>query len=183
MFVNIYVQPIYVFVVCTILGLLLWIIMNICYEDSKLIVFVNTSIAIAGVFVILFCTLIGREAGEHYLELTPLISLKKAKIQPEYYRTLLLNTILFIPFGLGLAGVLPKRYSLIRRCLIVIVAGLVLSVGIEATQYIFRLGEAEMDDVLANITGAVVASLALCIEQLIKKTYLALGKRATRRNE
>lgn len=73
-----------------------------------------------------------------------------------------LNILLFIPLG----------FLLGRKQAIAI--GLLLSAGIELTQFVFRLGVCELDDVLNNTIGAAIGSLLFKkfgkrIEQFIKK--------------
>lgn len=65
----------------------------------------------------------------------------------EYWGDIVLNFLLFIPLGF-LFG---------RKQTIVI--GLMFSVGIKLTQYVFRLGVCEVEDVLNNIIGTVVGCL------------------------
>ena len=69
------------------------------------------------------------------------------EIEMGYWNNIIQNILLFIPLGFLLGG---KRG---------VIAGLLLSIGIELTQYIFRLGYCELDDVLNNTIGAAIGSL------------------------
>ena len=69
------------------------------------------------------------------------------EIEMGYWNNIIQNILLFIPLGFLIGG---KRG---------IVAGALLSIGIELTQYIFRLGYCELDDVLNNTIGAAIGSL------------------------
>ena len=71
------------------------------------------------------------------------------EIEMGYWNNIIQNILLFIPLGFLIGG---KRG---------IVAGVLLSIGIELTQYIFRLGYCELDDVLNNTIGAAIGSLLL----------------------
>ena len=69
------------------------------------------------------------------------------EIEMGYWNNNIQNILLFIPLGFLIGG---KRG---------IIAGVLLSIGIELTQYIFRLGYCELDDVLNNTIGAAIGSL------------------------
>lgn len=96
------------------------------------------------------------------------------------YRELLMNVLLFVPFGLSLPFVMTSAHSgvwrgKIRYAVITVGIAVVLSVGIEAVQYFFSLGRCETDDVLSNLFGT---ALGVC-------SYLVqfIGKKATYDNE
>lgn len=69
------------------------------------------------------------------------------EIEMGYWNNIIQNILLFIPLGFFIGG---KRG---------IIAGLLLSIGIELTQYIAVLGYCELDDVLNNTIGAAIGSL------------------------
>ena len=69
------------------------------------------------------------------------------EIEMGYWNNIIQNILLFIPLGFLIGG---KRG---------IIAGVLLSIGIESIQFIFRLGYCELDDVLNNTIGAAIGSL------------------------
>ena len=69
------------------------------------------------------------------------------EIEMGYWNNIIQNILLFIPLGFLIGG---KRG---------IIAGVLLSIGIELTQYIAVLGYCELDDVLNNTVGAAIGSL------------------------
>ena len=69
------------------------------------------------------------------------------EIEMGYWNNIIQNILLFIPLGFLIGG---KRG---------IIAGVLLSIGIELTQYIAVLGYCEFDDVLNNTIGAAIGSL------------------------
>ena len=69
------------------------------------------------------------------------------EIEMGYWNNIIQNILLFIPLGFLIGG---KRG---------IIAGVLLSIGIELTQYIAVLGYCELDDVLNNTIGATIGSL------------------------
>lgn len=73
-----------------------------------------------------------------------------------FYSNLIGNILLFIPLPLILASVL--HVASIRKIMLVAVS---ISLFIEAVQYIFKLGVADIDDILLNVAGAVVGVLLM----------------------
>lgn len=69
------------------------------------------------------------------------------EIEMGYWNNIIQNILLFIPLGFLIGG---KRG---------IIAGVLLSIGIELTQYIAVLGYCELDDVLNNMIGAAIGAL------------------------
>jgi glycopeptide antibiotics resistance protein len=74
-----------------------------------------------------------------------------AKIQPEIYRALIMNMLLFIPLGMTFPFALPNRFK--NRVVVTIGSAAVISSLIEFVQFCFCLGLCETDDV--NTLGAV----------------------------
>lgn len=69
------------------------------------------------------------------------------EIEMGFWNNIIQNILLFIPLGFLIGG---KRG---------IVAGALLSIGIELTQYIAVLGYCELDDVLNNTIGTAIGAL------------------------
>ena len=69
------------------------------------------------------------------------------EIEMGYWNNIIQNILLFIPLGFLIGG---KRG---------VITGVLLSIGIESIQFIFRLGYCELDDVLNNTIGAAIGSL------------------------
>ncbi len=70
-----------------------------------------------------------------------------------------LNIILFIPIGFLLPMVLYQLKSVKMRAWQMGLVAMVISISIEATQYMLSIGEAETDDVITNTLGAVIGFL------------------------
>lgn len=64
-----------------------------------------------------------------------------------------LNVLMFIPFGYLIPASNP-RY--LRKWSFAMMGGLVTSTVIEGSQLLFRLGQSDVDDILANTLGAVI---------------------------
>ena len=106
--------------------------------------------------------------GNYELILTPFAALSAARQQPELYREMLMNVFLFFPLGLTLSNALPRRWNYRRRIGVTVLAGCLLSAGIECAQYRFALGLAETDDVLCNTLGALLGAASLLVAHAIE---------------
>lgn len=133
-------------------------------------VLLNTALACAAVFIILYATILNRTPGNYELILAPFASLTAARVQPELYRALLMNVFLFFPLGLTLSNALPRKWHRWGRIALTTFVGCILSVGIEYTQYRYALGMAEVDDVICNTLGAFIGSTSLLIARAIEKS-------------
>lgn len=75
-----------------------------------------------------------------------------------YFRQIVLNIVLFIPFGFTLSICLNccPKHSLRFLWLMVLFSGFILSVSVELLQYLTSRGYAAVDDVINNTLGAVI---------------------------
>lgn len=104
----------------------------------------------------------------NYAILKPIYSFELAKIQPEFYREMLMNIFLFVPLGLSLPYVLSIRqgkYVIIKS----IVIGLLLSIIIEYCQYYFCIGTCEVDDAIMNGIGVIIGCTSYLIISMMKE--------------
>ena len=132
-------------------------------------VLLNTALACAATFIILYATILNRTPGNYELILTPFAALSAARQQPELYRAILMNVFLFFPLGLTLSNSLPRKWHRWGRIILTTFVGCILSAGIEYTQYRYALGMAEVDDVICNTLGAFIGSTSLLIAPAIEK--------------
>ena len=133
-------------------------------------VLLNTALACAAVFIILYATILNRTPGNYELILAPFASLTAARVQPELYRALLMNVFLFFPLGLTLSNALPRKWHRWGKIALTTLVGCALSAGIEYAQYRCALGLAETDDVICNTLGAFIGSTSLLIARAIEKS-------------
>lgn len=86
---------------------------------------------------------------------TPFDDLQEAFVNrdPAMMQHFLLNVILFIPFGYLIPETNPKY---LRKWSFSMMGGLVASTIIEGCQMIFRLGQSDVDDIIANTFGAII---------------------------
>ena len=132
-------------------------------------VLLNTALACAAAFIILYATILTRSAGVPAVILTPFASLTAARQQPELYREMLMNVFLFFPLGLTLSNALPRKWHRWLRIILTTLVGCALSAGIEYAQYRYALGLAETDDVICNTLGAFLGAASLLAAHSIEK--------------
>ena len=120
----------------------------------------NLLLLAAAVLAIGRITVWSRTPGEYAVVLRPLAALQAARQEPELYREMLMNVILFYPLGLTLT-VLIGSWS--------IVVAFVLSFGIEVWQYVAGTGVAQGSDVLMNTLGCVVGAVPYFIRCVWRK--------------
>ena len=133
-------------------------------------VLLNTALACAAAFIILYATILTRTPGVSAVILAPFASLTSARVQPELYREMLMNVFLFFPLGLTLSNALPQKWHRWGRIILTTLVGCILSAGIEYAQYRYALGMAEVDDVICNTLGAFIGSTSLLIARAIEKS-------------
>ena len=132
-------------------------------------VLLNTALACAAAFIILYATILTRTPGVPAVILTPFASLTAARVQPELYREMLMNVFLLFPLGLTLSNALPRKWHRWGKIALTTLVGCILSAGIEYAQYRYALGMAEVDDVICNTLGAFLGSTSLLIAHAIEK--------------
>lgn len=133
-------------------------------------VLLNTALACAAAFIILYATILNRTPGNYELILTPFAALSAAHQQPELYREMLMNIFLFFPLGLTLSNALPQKWHRWLRIILTTLIGCILSAGIEYAQYRYALGLAETDDVICNTLGAFLGATSLLAAHAIEKS-------------
>lgn len=156
MFLFIYRQSLSNIVLIIILLILLWASFNHLLRRG--VRQINAVLFCLTVLAIIYITLLNRSPSEMEAVLQPFHSFIEARIQPELYRSMLMNLFLFVPFGLTLPYVLPQKGK--RGILLTILLAATFSAAIEISQYIFHLGRCETDDVLMNTAGAALGSMS-----------------------
>lgn len=132
-------------------------------------VLLNTALACAAAFIILYATILTRTPEIPEVILTPLATFIAARQQPELYREMLMNVFLFFPLGLTLSNALPRKWHRWGKIALTTLVGCALSAGIEYAQYRCALGLAETDDVICNTLGAFLGAVSLLAAHAIEK--------------
>ena len=169
---EIYRSPLVVVAAVAVVIIITWgTIGCVCTKHKKMSLgwkILNCIFSILGIFLIFECTLLERATSERELILLPFYSFYQAIEQPEYYRVMLMNVILFEPIGLTLPFALSERKC--KKFFWVIGLGFLISVCVEGIQYVFCIGRAEIDDVICNTFGCTIGTGAYLIYQ--KRTVL-----------
>lgn len=150
----VYVQSLEVIVKAIVAAVALWTLFACLLRKTRLWRWVNIPLCAAAVAGILYTTLVSRSVGDYSPRLIPFYSFYAAREQVEYYRSMLMNTALFVPLGLTLPFCIQGDKPARR----VVLYALILSLAIEALQFILRLGTLETDDVLCNALGAMIGA-------------------------
>lgn len=119
------------------------------------------------------------EGGWHTRKIYPLFySYKSAwlSFNTLEWRNLILNIAMFVPFGF----LLPMAFGFFRTFWKTYLAGFIVTLGIEMSQLVFRMGVVECDDIFNNLLGAMIGygvyAVVCLIADLIKKKKHPVGK-------
>lgn len=156
-FLRIYIQPLHRIIIGMIILVILWAAIGKNAGRRHRWKLFNAAVFVGIVAVILYMTVFTRGEDPQAPVLMPFHSFMEAKIQPELYRSMLMNIFLFEPIGLSLPNILPKNAHPVA---VTVVFALLLSIGIEVSQFYFHLGRCETDDVIMNTLGAAIGSAA-----------------------
>jgi glycopeptide antibiotics resistance protein len=158
----IYYQPISYVVVVGIIAIPIWTFVTCFvrkYIGVKANVWLNRVSVVIAIMAIMYCTLYGRKVWKsRMVELRPLYSFVNAKTQPDIYRSLIMNVILFLPFGMTLPFALPNGFK--NKVAITVGSAAVISIVVEFIQFCFGLGLCETDDVIMNTLGAAIGTVS-----------------------
>lgn len=160
--VDIYCLPIVILVLLTVIIIAVFLMLWLRFIKDKNKSFVSLLALLMSIFFVLAVTVLSRDFGSvRELSLTPFASWAEYfnGNNAEYLRTNIFNMLLFMPFGASIYALGYKKISL-KACLIITVAAsLVLSVSVEGAQFLLQCGEAETDDIIHNVLGAVFGVL------------------------
>lgn len=131
---------------------------------------------ILSIYLILHTTIIGRTNDINNVEIKPLQSLVNAIHQPEIYRTMLMNIILFVPFGVTLTTLFSNVYSTKKCIILLFIISIALSMTIESIQFYFHLGQSQTDDVLCNVLGGLLGSMTRPLSNIFNKFHITTKK-------
>ena len=104
----IYIQSLHRIVIFMILAAVLWGYLGNREQGSRRWRILNAAIFAGIAAVIFYMTVCARGEGTVEAVLVPFQSFREAREQPELYRSMLMNVLLFFPIGLSLPFVLGK---------------------------------------------------------------------------
>ncbi|MCB9460229.1 MAG: VanZ family protein [Anaerolineaceae bacterium] len=92
---------------------------------------------------------------------TPFLTIRRSLMYRQFnsVNLLIYNVLAFVPLGLMLPTIIWRRW----RWLLVPMIGLLVSVGLEAIQLVTTLGEADVDDVILNLSGTIMGYVLFAI--------------------
>lgn len=157
------VVPLIIVAAVIIWGLLMRVISGKYDKAAGLINRVMLFVSVSG---IIYITLARSGTHEREVYLMPFHILSEAAGETDFYRSMLMNLFLFVPFGLCAPFSLPEDMKTGKRLLTAFAAAVALSVFIELLQYLFYMGRCETDDVLCNAAGALAGFAAYIIYKL-----------------
>ena len=142
-FVNIYAARPWVVVILALAAVLIWGLLgrNVPRRVWKP---VCGAAALLATVLVLWLTVWNRTPSEEH------VFTWAAAYTNEFFREMFMNAVLYVPFGLAACGLIGPWGVL---------AGFVLSVGVEVWQYATGAGLAQGTDVLCNTLGAAVGML------------------------
>ena len=167
-----YVQPVNWMAAEILLFPVIWgIVSGVVLTKRKAERVTNSVLLIAALYIIFQYTVMNRiEDNRSSFLIVPFQLVREAVFQNrEIFRSLLLNVMLFEPFGATLVNLVPQRAAIWKRILVVCVTGMALSACVEACQYSHRLGNAEADDVICNTLGSFIGALSLPIQNICNR--------------
>lgn len=142
-FVNIYVARPWVVVILALAAVFIWCLLERIVPRRVWKPVCGVAALLATVLV-LWLTVWNRTPSEEH------VFTWAAAYTNEFFREMFMNAVLYVPFGLAACGLIGPWGVL---------AGFLLSVGVEVWQYATGAGLAQGTDVLCNTLGAAVGML------------------------
>lgn len=142
-FVNIYVARPWVVVILALAAVLIWGLLG-RIVPRRVWKPVCGAAALLATVLVLWLTVWNRTPSEEH------VFTWAAAYTNEFFREMFMNAVLYVPFGLAVCGLIGPWGVL---------AGFLLSAGVEGWQYATGAGLAQGTDVLCNTLGAAVGML------------------------
>ena len=159
---QIYAMPLFSAFILAVTFISIYAVLNALYSKSKWLKAISVIGFLVSLFGILYISVLSRGVGTFSVELRPFYSFVMAKKQPEMYRTVFMNVLLYVPFGVFLSYSISRKHKVIS-VIITVISALIISVCVEAIQYSYSLGRCEIDDVIFNTLGALWGALGICL--------------------
>ncbi len=160
MLTKIYALPLFVAFILAVIFISFYAVINALHSKSKWVKVISIIGVMLSITSIFYITVYKRDIGDFALELRPFYSFVMAKIQPEMYRTVFMNALLYVPFGVFMAFSISRKHKVIS-VIITVFSAFILSLCVETIQYKYSLGRCETDDVIFNTLGALWGALGL----------------------
>ena len=142
-FVNIYAARPWVVAILALAAVLIWGLLG-RIVPRRVWKPVCGAAALLATVLVLWLTVWNRTPSEEH------VFTWAAAYTNEFFREMFMNAVLYVPFGLAACGLIGPW---------AVLAGFVLSAGVELWQYVTGAGLAQGTDVLCNTLGAAVGML------------------------
>lgn len=152
-FVNIYAARPWVVVILALAAVLIWGLLG-RIVPRRVWKPVCGAAALLTTVLVLWLTVWNRTPSEEH------VFTWAAAYTNEFFREMFMNAVLYVPFGLAACGLIGPWGVL---------AGLLLSAGVEVWQYATGAGLAQGTDVLCNTLGAAVGMLPVWANRRLTK--------------
>lgn len=160
-----YEIPSYIYFLIIAFCIIVWGVAGSFFDKKKVWLILNSVIMLVTIVAVFFITLFSREVQQSQIVLSPFSVFSLAKTYPDVYNQMVLNIVLFLPFGLSLPFCVKSKIK--RPVMFVMSVSVALSMVVEILQYVFERGYSEVDDVLLNVLGALLGTLSYLFAQLI----------------
>ena len=169
LYLNVYRSPLEVIALVMALAVLFWTLLRSIWHCRfrRVWRWCNRSLVVLSVALILVVSFWNRTPGTYPPALVPFASLIAARTQPEYYREMLMNILLYLPLGLSLGSSWADGMRIRQILGWTVLCGTALSLLVECIQGIFQLGTLETDDVIRNIMGTLLGVLHVPLAYLL----------------
>lgn len=152
-FVNIYVARPWVVVILALAAVFIWGLLG-RIVPRRVWKPVCGAAALLATVLVLWLTVWNRTPSEEH------VFTWAAAYTNEFFREMFMNAVLYVPFGLAACGLIGPWGVL---------AGFLLSAGVEVWQYATGAGLAQGTDVLCNTLGAAVGMLPVWVNRRLTK--------------
>ncbi len=152
--------------------IILWVVFSALSVRKEKFAFVfriiNFAVFFVSVFAIIAMTLLSRQKGSFQHNFIPFAYLENSPDLFDLKRSMMMNSILFIPFALTLPFVLSSKFSW-KNALLTLAFGFLFSVCVEAVQLFLSIGKADIDDVIFNTLGVIIGEIPYIIYGVISR--------------
>lgn len=167
LFHEFYVQPMFQVYLESFAIYALWTILMLALKIDRIKRIVGIIGVVCASTLIICFTILNRSNGLRECCLIPFVTFLNAKTQLEFYRTMYMNVLLFMPMGLSLPFALPSCIK--HKVLFSVLIGFLISISVETVQFVFCIGKCETDDVIMNTAGVVIGTTSYLLCSLINK--------------
>lgn len=164
---ELYEIPGYIYAVLAVATVTAWGVLIAYFRERRAFRVLCGMIAAVTVIGILCITVLFRSEQESGLILRPFAVFALAAQYSDVYNQMVLNVMLFVPLGMALPSVWPKRRK--HPLVMTMLSGVSLSVLVEILQWLLSRGYTELDDVMLNTIGTAVGLLSYAVAAQLRK--------------